>query len=121
MSLWIGYCALIDVLFTGWDAHCAGLTKARRREAEWKEKEQVWASAPTNSTSGGWDVAEGDDRWVGSDEQLFNTLYTMYRGTWPSVARGIKVTVDVHSVLEGSLDKERSACRSLYSLIAFSL
>jgi hypothetical protein len=95
------------------------LTEARKREAEWKEKEHMWASAPSNSTSDGWGVAEGDDRWVGSDEQLFNTLHAMYRGTWPSVERGVEVTIDVHSVLEGSLDKERSACRSLYSLITF--
>jgi hypothetical protein len=46
----------------------------------------------------------------------------MYRGVWPSLGRGaegIEVSIDVHSVLEGSLDKERSACRSLYPLIAF--
>jgi hypothetical protein len=110
---------LIEVSFTGWDAHCAGLDEARRREAEWKEKEQVWASASTNSTSDGWGVAEGDDWWVGSDEQLFNTFYAMYRGTWPSVEGGVEVTVDIHSVLEGSMDKERSACRCLYLLVAF--
>jgi hypothetical protein len=81
----MGYHILIDVSFTGWDAHCAGLDKARRREAEWKEKEQVWASAPTDSTSDGWGVNEGDDRWVSSDEQLFNAFYAIYRGTWPSV------------------------------------
>jgi hypothetical protein len=50
VSFWIGYHILIDVLFTGWDAHCAGLNEARKREAEWREKEQVWASAPTNCT-----------------------------------------------------------------------
>jgi hypothetical protein len=46
----------------------------------------------------------------------------MYRGVWPSTGRGaegINVPVDVHLVLEGSLDKERSACRSLYLLITF--
>jgi hypothetical protein len=95
------------------------LDDSKRREAEWREKEQVWSSAPTNSTSGSWDVAEGDDWWVGSDEQLFNTVYAMYRGTWPSVESGIEVTVDIHSVPKESVDKERSACRSLYSLIAF--
>jgi hypothetical protein len=62
MSLWIGYHVLIDVLFIGWGAHCAGLTEARKRKAEWKEKEQVWVSAPTNCTDDGWGVAEGDDR-----------------------------------------------------------
>jgi hypothetical protein len=95
------------------------LDEAKRREADWREKEQVWSSAPTNSTGNSWGVAEGDDWWVGSDEQLFNTVYAMYRGTSPSVEGGIEVTIDVHSVLEGSVDKERSACRSLYSLIAF--
>jgi hypothetical protein len=119
VSFWIGCHILIDGSFTGWDAHCAGLDESKRREAEWREKEQVWASAPTNSTSDGWGVAEGDDRWVGSDEQLFNTIYAMYRGTWPSMESGIEVTVDIHSVLEGSVDKERSTCRSLYLLITF--
>jgi hypothetical protein len=95
------------------------LDTARKREAEWKEKEQMWESAPTNSSDGSWGVYESDDRWVGSDEQLFNTLYVMYRGNWPSVLGGVEVTVDVHLVLEGSLDKERSACRSLYSSITF--
>jgi hypothetical protein len=97
----------------GWDAQCAGLVESKRREAEWKEKEQVWSSVPTNGTDDGWGVAEGDDRWVGSDESLFTTIYAMSRGTWPSVERGIEVTIDVQSVLEGSMDKERSACRCL--------
>jgi hypothetical protein len=94
VSLWIGDRVLINVLFTGWDVHCAGLTEARKREAEWKEKEQVWASAPTNCTDDGWGIAEGDEWWVESDERLFNTLYAMYRGTWPSVSGGVEVTVD---------------------------
>jgi hypothetical protein len=70
--------------------------------------------APTNSTDDGWGVAEGDARWVSPDEQLFTTFYAMSRGTWPSVERGVEVKIDVHSVLEGSMDKERSACRCLY-------
>jgi hypothetical protein len=89
------------------------LVESKRREAEWRGKEQVWSSAPTNSTDGGWEVAEGDDRWVGSDESLFTTIYAMSSGTWPSVERGIEVTIDVHSVLERSIDQERSACRYL--------
>jgi hypothetical protein len=78
------------------------LDEANRREAEWREKEQVWLSAPTNSTSDGWGINEDDQRWVASDEKLFTTLYAMSRGTWPSVEGGVKVTIDVHSVLEGS-------------------
>jgi hypothetical protein len=99
---------------SGWDAHCAGLVESKKREAEWREREQVWSSAPTNSTDGGWEVAEGDDWWVGYDESLFTTIYAMSRGTWPSVERGIEVTIDVHSVLERSIDPERSACRCLH-------
>jgi hypothetical protein len=95
------------------------LDETKRREAEWREKEQVWSSALTNSTSDGWGVAESDHWWVGSDEQLFTTVYAMSRGTWPSVESGIEVTIDIHSVLEGSVDKECSACRLLYLLIAF--
>jgi hypothetical protein len=71
------------------------LDEAKRREVEWREKEQAWASSPTNSISDGWGVAEGDDRWVGSNEQLFNTVYVMYRGTWPSVESGIEVTINI--------------------------
>jgi hypothetical protein len=37
----------------------------------------------------------------------------MSSGTWPSVERGIEATVDVHSVIERSIDQERSACRCL--------
>jgi hypothetical protein len=90
----------MDVLFTGWDAQCAGLEAVRQKEAEWKEKE-VWE--PVNGSDGGWGVYEGNDWWVGSDERLFNTLYAMYRGVWPSMLGGVEVTVDVHLVLEGSL------------------
>jgi hypothetical protein len=46
----------------------------------------------------------------------------MHRGVWLSPVRRVEVVdmpVDVHSVLEGSLDKERSACRSLYLLVTF--
>jgi hypothetical protein len=32
---------LIEVSFAGWDAHCAGLDMAKKREAEWKEKEKM--------------------------------------------------------------------------------
>jgi hypothetical protein len=76
-------------------------------------------SVGVTGSDGGWGVYEGNDQSVDSDERLFNTLYAMYRGVWPSVSGGVEVTVDVHSVLEGSLDKERSACRSLYSSITF--
>jgi hypothetical protein len=95
------------------------LVEAQRREAEWKDKKQVWESAPTNSTGNGWDVNEDDQQWVALDGKLFTTLYAMSRGIWPSVEGGVEVTIDVHLVLEGSVDKECSACRLLYSLIAF--
>jgi hypothetical protein len=81
---------------------------------EWKEKEQFWSSAPTNSTNDGWGVAESNDRCVDLDEQLFTTFYAMSRDVWPSVERGVEVWIDVHSVLEGSMDKEHSACRCLH-------
>jgi hypothetical protein len=37
----------------------------------------------------------------------------MSRGTWPSVERKVEVKINVHLVLEGLMDKERSACRCL--------
>jgi hypothetical protein len=54
---------------------------------------------------------------VGSDVQSFLVLYDMYRGAGQTPVRrveAIDVPVNVHSVIEGSLDKECSACRSLY-------
>jgi hypothetical protein len=87
------------------------LVEARKKEAAWKETEDRWETAPTNSNSD-WGVIKDDPhRWVASDEKLFTTLYAMSRGTWPSVEGGVEVVIDVHSVLEGSVDKERSACR----------
>jgi hypothetical protein len=107
----------MEVSFIGWDAHCAGLDAARKREAKWRETEQRWESAPTTDTADDWGPIEEGSRWVGSNVQLFLALYDMYRGVWPNPGRGVEaidVPVDVHSILEGSLDKERSACRSLY-------
>jgi hypothetical protein len=89
------------------------LEETRRKEVDWKEKEQVWVSAPTNSTSGGWEVNLDDQWWVASDEKLFTTFYAMSRGIWPSVEGGVEVVIDVHSVLEGPVDKECSTCRLL--------
>jgi hypothetical protein len=87
--------------------------ETRRSKAKWKEKEQVWSLTPTNSTSDSWGVAEGDHWCVALDEKLFTTFYAMSRGTWLSMEGGIKVTIDVHSVLKGSVDKECSTCRLL--------
>jgi hypothetical protein len=93
------------------------LDTARKWEADWKETKQRWESAPISANTGDWGPIEEGSRWVGSDIQLFLVLYDMYRGVWPSPVRRIEVIdvpVEVHLVLEGSLDKERSACRSLY-------
>jgi hypothetical protein len=101
----------------GWDAHCAGLDTARKREAHWKETEQRWESASSTRTTDSWGPVKEGSRWVGSDISLFRALYDMHRGVWPSLVRRVEamdMLVDFHSVLEGSLDKERSACRSLY-------
>jgi hypothetical protein len=107
----------MEVSFIGWDAHCAGLNAARKWEAEWRETEQRWESAPTNNTTDDWGPIEEGSRWVGFDVSSFLALYDMYRGVWPNPVGRIEVIdvpVDVHSVLSGSLDKERSACRLLY-------
>jgi hypothetical protein len=75
--------------------------------------EQHWETAPTNSNND-WGVIEDDPhRWVASDEKLFTMFYAMSRGVWPSMEGGVKVSIDVHSVLKGSVDKEHSACRLL--------
>jgi hypothetical protein len=114
----------MEVLSTGWDAHCAGLDTARRREADWKETKQRWESAPMSADTGGWGPIEEGSRWVGSDIQSFLVLYDMYRGTWPNPVRrveAIDILMDVHSVIAGSLDRECSACRSLYLLTTFWL
>jgi hypothetical protein len=109
--------SLMSVSVAGWDAHCAGLDEARKREAQWKETEQKWESAPTDDHTGGWGPIEEGSRWVGSGVSLFLTLYDMHRGVWPSPVRRVESTgwpTDVQPALEGSSDKERSACRSLY-------
>jgi hypothetical protein len=75
-------------------------------------------------SSGDWGPVEEGSRWVGSDIRAFLTLYDMYRGVWPNPmwkVDPIAVPVDVHSMIAGSLDRERSACRSLYHLTTFRL
>jgi hypothetical protein len=87
------------------------LTAARKREAEWKEKEGLWETAPTNGDIG-WDIPEDDPRrlaWQASDTKLVMTMHAMSRG-WPSVEGGIEVSVEVYSN-PGDLTEERSACR----------
>jgi hypothetical protein len=102
------------MMTTGWDAHCPGLTVARKREAEWKEKEGLWETAPTNSDVG-WDVPADDPRreaWQASDTKLFSTMHTINRG-WPSVEGGVEVSVEVHSNV-GDLTEERTTCRCFH-------
>jgi hypothetical protein len=85
------------------------LTAARKREAEWKETEGRWESAPTNSNVG-WDVPEDDPRrldWQASDVKLVTTMHTMSCG-WPSVEGGLEVSVEVRSNA-GDLAEERTA------------
>jgi hypothetical protein len=100
-------------LSIGWDAHCPGLVEARAQEAEWKKKEQSWATVPTDSDAG-WDLQEDDPRrqaWLLSNEKLFTTCHAMSRG-WPSVEGGVEVSVEVHLDLKDS-EEEHPACRSL--------
>jgi hypothetical protein len=114
----------MEALFTGWDVQCAGLDAARKREANWNEVEQRWESAPRSPNNGDWGPIEEGSRWVDPDVKSFLVLYDMYRGVWPNLVWKIAVVdilVDVHSVIAGSLDRERSACRSLYPLTAFRL
>jgi hypothetical protein len=100
------------------------LDAARKREADWNEVEQRWESAPKSPNNGGWGPIEEGSRWVDPDVKSFLVLYDMYRGSWPNPVwkvAAVDVPVDVHSVIVGSLDRERSACRSLYPLTAFQL
>jgi hypothetical protein len=97
-----------------WDTHCPSLVEARKREAEWKEKEQHWATAPMNSDAG-WNVSEDDSSHqlrLASEEKLFMTCHVMSQGVWPSVERGVEVSIEVHLDLKDS-EKERPACRLL--------
>jgi hypothetical protein len=83
----------------------------RKWEAEWKEKEELWETAPTNSAVG-WDVPEDDPcrlDWQASDSKLFTTFHALSCG-WPSVAGGIEVSIEVRSNT-GDLVEECAACR----------
>jgi hypothetical protein len=87
------------------------LTAARKREAEWKEREVAWATAPTNSDSG-WDIPKDGSRrldWQDSDVKLVTTMHAVSCG-WPSVEGGIEVSVEVRSSA-GDLAEERTAYR----------
>jgi hypothetical protein len=112
------------VLSTGWDAQCAGLDATRKREADWKDNELRWETAPMSHDADDWGLIEEGSRWVDPDVQSFLTLYGVCRGVWPNPvwkADPIAMPVDVHSVIAGSLDRECSACRSLYHLTTFQL
>jgi hypothetical protein len=108
LSVFYGWC-------TGWDAHCPGLTVARKQESDWKNESERWATAPTNSTSG-WDV--DDLAWKASNEKLVTTLFAIGHGWpnchWPSVEEGVEVSVEVRSNLEDSVEK-RSICRCFHT------
>jgi hypothetical protein len=84
---------------------------ARKREAEWKETEELWKMAPTNSVDG-WDVSEDDPHrgdWQVSDCKLFTTVHGVSHG-WPSVAGGVEVSVEVRSNA-GDIAEECATCR----------
>jgi hypothetical protein len=70
----------MEVLIIGWDAHCAGLDAARKREAEWKETEQRWESAPVTDTADDWGPIKKGSQWVGPDVQSFLALYNICIG-----------------------------------------
>jgi hypothetical protein len=97
------------------------LVEAQKREAEWKEKEQVWSAAPSNSTSG-WGVIEDDPHhhlWVSSEEKLFTTFHAMSRGVWLSVEKGLRC--QLKSIWISRIQRRRSAppVGYLYTLVAF--
>jgi hypothetical protein len=86
---------------------------ARKQEAEWKETADSWETAPTNSVVG-WDVPEDDPRrgdWQAPDNKLLTTVHAISHG-WPSVAGGVKVSVEVRSDA-GDIAEECTACRCL--------
>jgi hypothetical protein len=63
---------------------------ARKQESEWKEKEELWETAPTNSDVG-WDVPADDphrEAWQASDTKLFTSSHAVSRG-WLSVEGGV--------------------------------
>jgi hypothetical protein len=84
---------------------------ARKQEAEWKEKEGLWETAPTNGDIG-WDIPEDDPcrlAWQASDHKLFMTSHAVSRG-WPSVEGGVEVSVEVRTNM-GDIAEECTACR----------
>jgi hypothetical protein len=99
---------LSDNLHAGWDAHCPGLAATLVREAKWKAKEQSncerWATAPTSSNTGGWDVPEDDPHhkeWEESNNKLVVDSPLVSQG-WPSVEGGVEVLIEVCSDLKES-------------------
>jgi hypothetical protein len=68
--------------YAGWDAHCPGLTAARKRESDWKSEAERWETASSNSHAG-WDIPADDPcrlEWQASDEKQIETLYAVSRG-----------------------------------------
>jgi hypothetical protein len=106
-------CYVLTLLMMACRMGCSlfGLTAARKQEAEWKEREVAWATAPTNSDSG-WDIPKDDSRcldWQDSDVKLVTTMHAVSCG-WPSIEGGIEVSVEVRSNT-GDLAEEHTACR----------
>jgi hypothetical protein len=105
--------ALVDDWHTGWDAHCPGLTAARKRESDWRSEAERWETASSNSNAG-WDIPADDPHhlgWQASNDKQIATLHAVSSG-WTSVEGGIEVSIKVHSSV-GDLAEARTTCRCL--------
>jgi hypothetical protein len=99
------------------------------KEAEWKAREahndaQEWGvgTRPTTPLEEGWGVPVDDEHWVEwstSDNKVLVSYPSLNR-SWPSVERGVEVTIEVRSDIVEP-ESGRSAYRSLMLIDRFSV
>jgi hypothetical protein len=74
----------------------------------------------TYTSDGGWNIPEDDPRrkaWIESNSNV-KEVYLPVNWGWPSIERGVEVSIEVCSDLNDS-EEERPACRSLILIVAF--
>jgi hypothetical protein len=101
-----------------WDAKCPGLDAACIQEAEWKAKEQSnfeqWVTTHEldDEDDSCWKIPDDDPRrkeWIELDSRMVIS-YPAINWGWPSMERGVEVSIEVHSDLK-DFEEECPACR----------